>query len=227
MRRQMAVARLKSDLAATVSHELKTPLSSMRVLVETLLDSETLDEQQTREYLQLIARENERLGRLIQNFLTYSRLERRKHTFHFSLLPPRQIIDAAIASVQGRLDAPGCRLEVQIEDHLPPVLADSDALTTALVNLLDNACKYSEEVRHIVVRVRANNGSVLFSVTDNGVGIPEEALPHIFDRFYRADAAQRKGVRGSGLGLALTRMMVEANDGHIAVTSEQGKRIAR
>src|SRR6266487_3164407 len=123
VRRQMTLARLKNDLAATVSHELKTPLSSMRVLVETLLDSDRLEEQKTREYLQLIAQENERLGRLIQNFLTFSRLERRKHKFHFSPLPARQVVDAAVRSVGGRFDAPGCRLDVQIEDDLPPVMA--------------------------------------------------------------------------------------------------------
>jgi signal transduction histidine kinase len=195
----------------------------MRVLVETLLDSETLDEQQTREYLQLIARENERLGRLIQNFLTYSRLERRKHIFHFSLLPPRQIIDAAIASVHGRLDAPGCRLEVQIEDHLPPVLADSDALTTALVNLLDNACKYSEEVRHIVVRVRANNGSVLFSVTDNGVGIPPRQRSKIFRPFYQVDQRLSRGGAGCGLGLSIVQFITAAHHGRVSVESQPGR----
>ena len=223
VRRQMTLARLKSDLAATVSHELKTPLSSMRVLVETLLDSEKLDEQKTRDYLQLIARENERLGRLIQNFLTYSRMERRKHTFHFSLLPPRQIIDAAIASVQGRLEAPGCRLELEIEDPLPPVLADSDALTTALINLLDNACKYSEEIKHIVVGARTANGSVLLSVSDNGVGIAPRERTRIFRPFYQADQRLSRQGSGCGLGLSIVQFITTAHHGRVSVESQPGR----
>ena len=125
LRRQAALARLKNDLAATVSHELKTPLSSMRVLVDTLLDSEKLDDSTVREYLQLIARENERLSRLIQNFLTFSRMERNKYTFHFVPLPARQIVDAAVEAVRERFAAPGCHFEVQVEGDLPEITGRS------------------------------------------------------------------------------------------------------
>jgi len=111
----------------------------MRVLVETLLDSPKLDESRTREYLQLIAQENERLSRLIQNFLTFSRMQRRRHSFQFSSLPARQVVEAAMASARGRFDSPRCRLDVQIEDDLPPIMADADALAAALINLIENA----------------------------------------------------------------------------------------
>src|SRR5439155_1318235 len=105
--------------------------------LSNLLDSDKFDEQKTREYLQLIAHENERLGRLIQNFLAFSRIERKKHNFEFSVLPARQIVEAAIGSVRGRFDVLGCRFDLQIEENLPAVLADAEALGAALVNLLD------------------------------------------------------------------------------------------
>ena len=222
MRRRMALARLKNDLAATVSHELKTPLSSMRVLVETLLDSPAWDEQKTREYLRLIAQENNRLSRLIQNFLTFSRMERKKHTFHFLVLSARSIVDAAVESMRGHFDAPGCRLEVQIEDNLPPVMADADALAAALINLLENAYKYSEEIKHIVLRVRAENSSVIFAVTDNGMGIPPRERRRIFQPFYQVDERLSRQGSGCGLGLSIVQFIATAHHGSVSVESQPG-----
>ena len=194
----------------------------MRVLVDTLLGSGKFDEQQTREYLQLIAHENERLGRLIQNFLTFSRMERRKYTFQLSLLPARQIIDAAIESVRGRFDAPGCRLDVQAEDNLPPVMADQDALSAALINLLENAYKYSEEIKHIVLRARAEHGSVIFSVTDNGIGIGPRERRRIFQPFYQVDQRLSRKGSGCGLGLSIVQFIATAHHGSVLVESQPG-----
>src|SRR5262245_37374 len=152
LRRQTALARLKNDLVATVSHELKTPLSAMRVLVDTLVESDQLEEQKTREYLRLIARENERLSRLIENFLTFSRMERRKYTFHFKPLSAREIVETAIEAVRERFAAPGCRFEAQVEPNLPNILADPETMPIALINLLDNAWKYSDDSKVITLR---------------------------------------------------------------------------
>ena len=223
LRRQMALAQLKNDLAATVSHELKTPLSSMRVLVDTLLDSDPLNEQTVREYLQLIAQENERLSRLIQNFLTFSRMEQKKHAFRFTPVPARQIIDAAVETVRARFTAPGCRFEVQVEDDLPSVIADPDALATALTNLLDNAYKYSEEVKHIILRVRPGNGTVIFSVHDNGIGIPPRETKRIFQHFYQVDQRLSRNRSGCGLGLSIVQFIVTAHHGSVSVDSDPGR----
>jgi signal transduction histidine kinase len=222
VRRQMKLARLKNELVATVSHELKTPLASMRLLVETLLDSERFDEQRTREYLQLIGQENERLGRLIQNFLTFSRMERKRHSFHFSLLPARQLVEAAIESVRGRFDTSGCQLQVQIEDNLPPVMADPDALATALINLLENAYKYSDEIKEIVVGARAENGSVILSVKDNGVGIAPRERKKIFEPFYQVDQRLTRKGSGCGLGLSIVQFITTAHRGKVSVESHPG-----
>jgi signal transduction histidine kinase len=222
LRRQMALARLKNDLAATVSHELKTPLASMQVLVETLLDSEKLDEVKTREYLQLIARENERLARLIENFLTFSRMERKKYGFHFSPSPAGRIVEAAIQSVRGRFEAPGCRLEVRIADDLPPILADPDAMAAALINLVDNAYKFTETEKHIVVSARAEHGSVLFSVEDNGIGIAPGDRVEIFRPFHQLDERLSRRGGGCGLGLSIVRFITAAHLGEVVVNSQPG-----
>jgi signal transduction histidine kinase len=123
LRQRTALARFKNDLAATVSHELKTPLASMRVLVDTLLNSNKLDEQTTREYLQLIAQENQRLSRLIHNFLTFSRIERNKHTFQLARCSVGEIMAGATEAVRERFQAPGCRFELQVAPELPMVMA--------------------------------------------------------------------------------------------------------
>ena len=223
LRRRMALARLKNDLAATVSHELKTPLASMRVLIETLLDSDRLNEQTTREYLRLVATENERLSRLIQNFLTFARLEQKKHTFNFSSLPANQIVDAAADAVRERFNAPGCRFEVEAVPDLPSVLADPDALSTAVINLLDNAWKYSGDIKHIILRAGAENGHVQFAVQDNGIGIVPREARRIFQSFYQVDQRLSRGGDGCGLGLSIVRSIVSAHDGHVSVASEPGR----
>ena len=220
LRRQAMLARLKNDLVATVSHELKTPLASMRVLVDTLLDADRLEEPRTREYLRLIARENERLSRLIENFLTFSRMERSKYTFEFKPLPARQIVDAAAQAVRERFAAPDCRFEVQVEPDLPDVVADPDAMPTALINLLDNAWKYSPPAKQIMLRARAENGCVAFSVQDNGIGIAPRETRRIFQTFYQVDQRLSRQGSGCGLGLSIVRCIVTAHRGRVSLESE-------
>jgi signal transduction histidine kinase len=194
----------------------------MRVLVDTLLDWDRFDEAKAREYLQLIAQENERLGRLIQNFLAFSRMERNKYAFHFSPGPARQVIDGALAAMRGRLETPACRLDLQVEDNLPLIRMDLDALTTALINLLENAHKYSNEIKHIVVGARTEKGRVLFSVTDNGIGITPRERKKIFQPFYQADQPLSRKGSGCGLGLSIVQFITAAHHGSVSVESHPG-----
>jgi two-component system, OmpR family, phosphate regulon sensor histidine kinase PhoR len=217
IRRQVALARLKNDLVATVSHELKTPLSSMRLLVDTLLDAEKFDEPRTREYLTLIGEENGRLSRLVENFLTFSRIERKKHVFSFKRVPVQPVIDAAVKAVPAR------DFDLQIKPDLPDIMADPDALMTALGNLLENACKHSETGAPIIVRGEANNGTVVVSVQDRGVGIEPGELKRIFKPFYQVDRTLSRKGSGCGLGLSIVDSIVKAHGGTVAVESELGR----
>src|SRR4029450_12494907 len=147
-RRHLRVARVKTDLVAAASHELRTPLASMRVLVDGLLADATLDPIKTREYLEMIASENARLSRLIENFLTFSRLERDSYRFEFAPTRPSVVVTAAVNAIRDPLP-PGGEVRVDVAPDLPAVMADADALSTALINLLDNALKYTPEEKRI------------------------------------------------------------------------------
>lgn len=223
VRRQMTLTRLKNDLVANVTHELKTPLSSMRLLVETLLNSEKLNEQTAREYLQLIAKENSRLSRLIDNFLTFSRMERNKHVFDFSEVSVARVVDGAVAAVQERFNTAGCNLDVKVAQDVPPVIADGDALVTALINLLDNAYKYSGDEKVIQLRARSQNGSVCLDVQDNGIGLSPREAKKVFQRFYQVDESLSRDTGGCGLGLSIVQYIAAAHKGDVRVESEPGK----
>lgn len=220
-RRQLHLARLKTDLVAAVSHELRTPVASMGVLVDGLLSDDRLDPVKTREYLALIAAENARLSRLIENFLTFSRLERHRHQFVFAPVAPAAIAAAAVDAIRDRLP-PACDLRQDIAPDLPMVRADSDALGTALVNLLDNALKYTPADKRIGVRVFRDNGMVAFAVEDNGIGIPVREHRRIFRRYYRVDPRLSGETTGVGLGLSIVEFIVRAHGGNVSVQSESG-----
>jgi signal transduction histidine kinase len=223
VRRQVAVTQLRNDLVANVTHELKTPLSSMRLLVDTLLNSQPLHEQTAREYLQLIAQENLRLSRLIDNFLTFSRMERNKYAFGFKAVPAADIVEGAVTAVGERFNFPGCRFTTQIAPELPSVMADADAMVTALVNLLDNAYKYSGEEKQITLSAIAKNGSVFFAVKDNGIGLSPRDTKRIFKRFFQVDQRLSRSGGGCGLGLSIVKFIVSAHHGSVRVESQPGR----
>jgi signal transduction histidine kinase len=222
VRRQVRVARLKTDLVAAVSHELRTPLSSIRVLVDGLLRDREVDPAKTREYLGLIAAENNRLSRLIENFLTFASLERSRQPFVFELISPESVVDAAVKAIRDR-QYPDCDLQVDVEPGLPPISGDSEALTAALVNLLDNACKYTPVNRRIVVRARRDGAGVVFAVQDNGIGIPAGEQKRIFRRFYRVDRRLSRDTAGVGLGLSIVDDIARAHGGAVTVASRPGE----
>jgi signal transduction histidine kinase len=223
VRRQIRVARLKNDLVATVSHELKTPLASMRLLIDTLLDADEFDGRRVHEYLHLISRENTRLSRLIENFLTFSRLEQNRYAFKPTDIRPLDIVDAAAQAVRDRFQSPGCRFEIEAAPGLPMLVGDSDALVTAVVNLLDNAYKYSGEDKHIVLRTFVENGCVCFQVKDNGIGISRVGGKRVFKRFYQVDQSLSGIASGVGLGLSIVRAIVLAHGGTVGLESETGQ----
>jgi signal transduction histidine kinase len=223
LRRQWRLARMKTDLVATVSHELKTPLASVRLLVDSLLEDERPDARRTHDYLELIARENLRLSGVIENFLTFSRLERNRQKFEFSVTQPDAVVQSAIEAARERLHAPDCRLEVEVSPGLPPVRADENALVTVLLNLLDNAWKYSPGEKRIAVRAYRENSRVVFAVEDNGIGIAPREQKKIFRRFYQVDRRLARDAGGCGLGLSIVEFIVRAHGGSIAVKSQPGQ----
>jgi signal transduction histidine kinase len=221
---QVRLTNLKNDLMATVSHELRTPLASMRVLLDTLLAGRCTNLVQSDEYLRLIAKENVRLSRLIDNFLTFSRIERNKQQFEQQPLDLRQLVLDAADAMGDRFTAPHQMLDVAVPDSLPQITGDREALLTALLNLLDNAHKYTNDEKHVRLRASANGDEVVIEVSDNGIGIPPRAQRRIFDRFYQVDTNLSRKAGGCGLGLSIVHHIIRAHNGTIAVESapEQG-----
>jgi signal transduction histidine kinase len=222
VRRQSRLTRMKTDMVAAVSHELRTPLASIRVLVDGLLRDAAADPVKTREYLSLIAVENNRLSRLIENFLTFARLERGRHPYAFDSVAVTDVVDAAVKAIRDR-QYPDCDLRVEVEPDLPPIAADADALTTALVNLLDNAYKYSPADKRIAIRAYREGNRVCVAVQDNGIGIPAGEQKRIFRRFYRVDRRLSRDTSGVGLGLTIVDDVVRAHGGVITVASRPGE----
>lgn len=221
--KQIKINKLKNDFIATVSHELKTPLASMRVLVDTLLEGNYRDQQQVTDYLQLISKENERLSGLIDNFLTFSRMERNKQAFAMARTRPTAIVDAAAEAVKTKFAGGRCAFEVKADENLPEVMADRDAMVTVLVNLLDNAYKYSDDDKRIELSAFVEDGSVCFRVCDNGLGMSRRAVKKIFARFYQVDRSLSRRAEGCGLGLSIAKFIVDAHKGTISVDSKPGQ----
>lgn len=221
--RQVRLTRLKNDFVSTVSHELKTPLASTRLLVDTLLDGTVRDPRQARDYLDLIRRENERLGRLIDNFLSFARMEHNRRTMALSAQSPADIARAAAAVVTERFQGAGCEFTCDIEPALPDVRADHDAMVTVLTNLLDNAFKYTGDQKKIALRARRAGAGVVFEVEDNGVGIARRDLRRVFQRFYQVDRALSRKTGGCGLGLSFVKFIVDAHRGRIDIDSRPGR----
>lgn len=221
--RQIRMNRLKNDFIATVTHELKTPLSSMRVLVDTLLDGSYTDQSRCREYLEMIGRENCRLSRMIDSFLTFSRMERGKQVFEMEKVDPAEIAAAAAEAVRAKFQEKKCKFSVTADTGLSSIIADKDAMVTVLVNLLDNACKYSGDDKQIALHVFEQNGGICFSVADNGIGMTRRQMRRIFDKFYQADTSLARRAEGCGLGLSIVKYILDTHNATIAADSKPGK----
>jgi len=223
VRKQIKLNKLKNDFIATVSHELKTPLASIRLLVDTLLEGNYKDQQQVTDYFQLVSKENERLTRLVDNFLSFSRMERNKQTFAMAWINPARIARDAAEVVKTKFNAGRCDFQLQIADNLPDVFADHDVMVTAVVNLLDNSYKYSYDNKNIELKVFSEDDLVCFSVKDNGIGMDRRQIKKIFDRFYQADTSLSRRAEGTGLGLSIVKFIVDAHKGTISVDSVPGE----
>ncbi len=212
---------MRRDFVANVSHELRTPLTAIRGFAETLVSGE-VPEPDVKTYLGVILRHAERLGNLINDLLELSRIESRKLPLRPGPVAVGRVVAGVLAGLepQLRLRSLDARLEAA---GAPPALADRHAVEQVLTNLLDNAIKYTEPGGHVVVRVGADDAFVGVEVSDDGIGIPAEDLPRIFERFYRVDKARSRDLGGTGLGLAIVKHLVGAMGGEISVTSELGR----
>ena len=222
VRRESEMARLKSDFVANVSHDLKTPLSLIRMFAETLEMNRVTDEGTRREYYGIITRETERLTRLIDNVLDFSRIEGGRQRYDMVPTAVEPLVQEVLEAFRHPLALQGFKVDVEIEPDLPDVPLDAAALKQALANLVDNAVKYSGERRRLRVSARRRGDEAALEVADEGIGIPASETQRIFQKFYRIGRSETQGRRGSGVGLALVKHIVEAHGGRVSVESRPG-----
>jgi two-component system phosphate regulon sensor histidine kinase PhoR len=223
IRKEMELVKLKSDFVSNVSHELRTPLSLIRMFAETLEMGRLKDEEKKREYYSTIVRETERLTRLVNNMLNFSRMEAGKKQYHFLPVDLNAVVSGVMATYESHLAVEGFDPRVELDPVLPVAEADAEAMTEALINLVDNAVKYSPAEKYLRIRTGASDGAVWVEVEDHGVGIAPEHRQRIFETFYRVSEGLVRSSKGSGLGLTLVRHIMEAHGGKVTLESEIGK----
>jgi two-component system phosphate regulon sensor histidine kinase PhoR len=237
----------RMEFVVNVSHELRTPLTAIRGYAETLLDDGLKDREEARKFLEIIHRHAERLGRLLNDLLDLSNIELDRTPLSIRPLGVAEAVRQAVAMLAPQAERKAVRLATEFPDALSPVLADRDRLLQILVNLIDNAVKYTPEGGSVTVTARQVNLStgqivdpgrrigeltprpidhgdlVEITVEDTGIGIPAKDLPRITERFYRVDKARSRDLGGTGLGLAIVKHLVQAHHGTLAIESEPGK----
>jgi signal transduction histidine kinase len=215
-----SLERLRRDLVANVSHELKTPISALRAHLENLLDGVERPDPQT---LQMMLVQTERLTRLVEQLLELSRLEAGDVPMVRERLPLRPLVDRVLSELEVVRTRRAVELHERVPDDLPPVYADAERVHQVLFNLLDNAVRFTPSGGRVTITASRRNGAVDIAVTDTGPGIAPEHLPRLFERFYRVDRARSRDEGGTGIGLAIARSVVEAHGGRIWAESEPGK----
>jgi two-component system phosphate regulon sensor histidine kinase PhoR len=221
--REAYVSRLQTDFVNKVSHDLRTPLTSIRMFVETLQLGRIADPAQQKEALEIISTETQRLSVLISRLLDWARMESGKRSYDFRRQPLGPVVDDALRAVESQRIQTGAAVHRDVPEDLPLVYADRDALADALVDLLQNAFKYTGDDKRISVAARGAGGSVEVVVSDNGPGIPGADQKRIFDKFYRGKDPLERTIEGSGLGLSMVKHVVQAHGGRVSVKSELGK----
>jgi two-component system phosphate regulon sensor histidine kinase PhoR len=214
---------VRRDFVANVSHELRTPVAAVRAAAETLLLGALQKPDAAREFVQIVDRHGERLHRLVEDLLELSKLESREFAMQLEPLVVEPAIDHAIELMALAAGARKTRVEAAVAPGLPLVVADRRGLEHVLVNLVDNAIKYSPEGARVTLRAIARDGAVRVTVEDNGPGIEARHLPRIFERFYRVDASRSRSLGGTGLGLAIVKHMCDAMGATVSVESAAGR----
>jgi signal transduction histidine kinase len=223
VQREIHLSRLKSDFVANVSHELKTPLALIRLFAETLELGRVQSQEKATQYYRLINKESQRLTQLINNILDFSRIEAGRKEYRFAPTDVSRIVADVVEAYRFPIEQNGFELDVKVADDLPEVEADKEALGQALLNLVNNAIKYSRDGKYLRLEVSRKGDEVRIAVSDRGIGIAKAEQKKIFDKFYRAEDSLVHETKGSGLGLPLVRHIMEAHGGSVEVESAPGR----
>lgn len=221
--RESETTRLKTEFVHNISHELKTPLTLIRLYGETLQRKENLTNEEKKDAYEIITKESERLSHLINNVLDFSRIEMGRKEFDLTKGDLAEVIGDTLESYRYHLEKKGFIIHKEIAVDLPEINFDGEAIASALINLLSNAMKFSSKEKDVTIKLFRKDENVVLQVADKGMGISKEEIPKIFQRFYQVRNKVAPETRGSGLGLTLVKHIIEAHNGKIQVESELGK----
>ena len=214
---------LKSEFIASVSHEFKTPLTSIGGIVERFLDDEVKDPDKAREYYRILRHDSERLKRLVKNVLDFTKIEEGKREYKLESTDIADMVRREVESFEKENKRDWFKVGIEIDGDIPPVFVDEEAMSQALRNILDNAAKFSGQEKKIDVRILRKERSVEIAVRDKGIGIPDNEQKRIFEKFYRGKQASSISPTGTGLGLTLVKHIMDAHGGNIIVQSQTGE----
>ncbi|MHA2054252.1 MAG: ATP-binding protein [Candidatus Hodarchaeales archaeon] len=220
---EMEVLKIKSDFVSSVSHEFKTPLTSIKALIERLLKGKVKNPARMKQYFSVISQDTDRLTRLVGNILSFSKIEEGKKEYDFEETDITEWLDQTIEDFRKGSMQRGIKIQTQIPDNIPHLKIDRNALAQAVNNLLDNAIKFSLVKNEVNVIIKRDENHLIIKVKDYGIGIPQAELDKIFEKFYQGKNAIRYSVRGTGLGLTLVKHSVETHGGSISVESKVGQ----
>jgi two-component system, OmpR family, phosphate regulon sensor histidine kinase PhoR len=223
IRREMELTQLKTDFVSNVSHELRTPLSLIRMFGETLEMGRVTSEEQRQEYYSTIVRESERLTGLVNNVLNFSRMESGRKEYHLESVDLNEIVINVTSRYAPQIEQLGFRIDTQMGDSLPLLQADRQAVSEAVLNILDNAVKYSGSARSIRVATGIAGPCLFVEVEDHGIGIAPQEQSQIFDKFFRSSSESVRQTKGSGLGLTLVQHIMKAHKGEVTLKSRVGE----
>ncbi len=217
--REKRLSHLRSDFVSNVTHDLKTPLTSIHLFAESILLGRVESSSGRKEYLQIILSETERLKRIINNILDFSRQEKGRLEYRTENVNVTDLINSALGDLNYWLVEKNFTVQTQLEENII-IAADRDALKQVVINLLDNAIKYSGENREIHVRMKSDKKRISIDFVDKGIGIPPDQFETIFEKFYRVNNSIKEGAGGTGLGLTVVKEIMEAHHGEILVESK-------
>lgn len=223
VRAEVRMAKMKEDFVATVSHEFRSPLAGLNQLGEMLRDGRVADERKRQSYYELIVAETLRLRRLVENILDFSRVQDGRVPYRFETIEPASWLREVAKEAESSLNGAGVRMDTRIPDHLPAIVGDREALSTAVHNLLDNAVKYSGESNVIEFSAQVKGSHLAISVRDHGAGIKETDKPYIFEKFFRGSSDSIRRVKGAGLGLSLVKHIVTQHGGSVGFEGREGE----
>ena len=220
IRREKHLARLRSDFISNITHELKTPLTSIRMYAESLMMGRVKSDSVQKEYLSVVVTETDRLKRMINNILEFSKMEKGKPEYHFARTNLSSILKESMQEMNYWFEKEHFEVITELDETIYAEF-DPEKMKQAISNLLSNAIKYSADTKKVFIRLFRKSDEVCIEVEDRGIGIPEDQLSRIFEQFYRIE--QKESISGTGLGLTVVKEIIEAHHGIISVTSEIGK----